>query len=1156
MSHKTNQILIGGIPLKQPHAPVSGEYVTCLGEVYYKINNYDSMEPFFMSIVSSSNHWLFISSTGGMTAGRVSAEQALFPYYTVDKLTENNENTGVKAILLVSREEETNLWEPFSDRLRGCYTIERNLYKNIAGTAVIFEECNLDIGLTYRYAWRTSDQFGFIKTGWLRNTGDRSCRIELLDGIQNILPANVASQTQNTFGSLLDAYKRNELEAETGMGIFALNSTLTDLPEPSESLLATVVFQLGLEPVGTLLSSRQLDRFRAGEDIENEREVRGQRGAYFIHSTMELAGGTERSWHLAADVCLDSAAIIDLSRQLKTNQEELLEMLEKDIAENTRRLNNIVASSDGCQLSEDQLCSAHHFANVMFNVMRGGYFGNQYRLDTQEFKDFIQRRNPQVLTDHGDFFSALPEEIDMGELQELAEATGKSDLIRLSYAAMPLSFSRRHGDPSRPWNRFEIDLKKPDGTPKTGYEGNWRDIFQNWEALAYSYPEYIECMISTFLDATTVDGYNPYRITSTGIDWEKPEPGNPWANIGYWSDHQIIYLLKLMEISAEFHPQKLQSFLSRPVFSYANVPYRLKNYADLLKDPYNTIAFDWEKQREIENHLPDFGMEGKLVLTGSGKVLHVTLAEKLLTLTLAKMANFVPEGGIWMNTQRPEWNDANNALVGKGLSVVTLGYLRRFITFYQDLLQGNSPGIFKVSREVKDFFTEVFQALSKFQNYLLSTFTDASRREMMDELGRAGSDYRWNYYSNGLSGETNDLKTEELAKFLELALQYVEHSLRANKRSDDLYHAYNILHLEEKRASIGHLYEMLEGQAAILSAGMLSGEESLSLLRSLRQSQLYRPDQKSYILYPDRDIPGFLQKNRISPERISGSTLIPELVSAGDKSLILRDIEGCYHFSGQIRNGKDVKRSMEALKNQSRFRELVEVEAQKIEILFEEVFHHNEYTGRSGTFFAYEGLGSVYWHMVSKLLLAVQETIQRTRGEPSTTELIQIYYEIRSGLGFNKSAVDYGAFPTDPYSHTPKGKGAQQPGMTGAVKEEILTRLGELGLFIKEGRVIVDPFILNIHETLQESAAFTWPDVNGKIQSTEVPGGAVAFTFCQVPFIIKYGEEAWIEVFEADGGLKTIFGNCLDENTSQRIFRRDGSIHHLLIRSRLGRGLR
>jgi hypothetical protein len=41
-----------------------------------------------------------------------------------------------------------------------------------------------------------------------------------------------------------------------------------------------------------------------------------------------------------------------------------------------------------------------------------------------------------------------------------------------------------------------------------------------------------------------------------------------------------------------------------------------------------------------------------------------------------------------MNTQRPEWNDANNALVGKGLSVVTVAYLRRFIAFWQEQLAG------------------------------------------------------------------------------------------------------------------------------------------------------------------------------------------------------------------------------------------------------------------------------------------------------------------------------------------------------------------------------------------------------------------------------------------------------------------------------------
>ncbi|HQW36946.1 MAG TPA: hypothetical protein PKY60_16015, partial [Thermoflexales bacterium] len=269
------------------------------------------------------------------------------------------------------------------------------------------------------------------------------------------------------------------------------------------------------------------------------------------------------------------------------------------------------------------------------------------------------------------FFASLPASLHIAELRQRAAATAQPDLIRLSSAFLPLTFSRRHGDPSRPWNRFAINIKKPDGGLRLDYEGNWRDIFQNWEALAFSYPEFAEGMVCAFLNATTADGYNPYRITHRGIDWEKPEPGNPWANIGYWSDHQIIYLQKLMEASARLNPGRLSYFLARPMFSHAHVPYRIKRYEELLKDPYNTIEFDRDLDERIQASEKERGTDARLVRAGDG-VLHVSLAEKLLTLTLAKMANFVPEGGIWMNTQRPEWNDANNALVGKGLSVVAL----------------------------------------------------------------------------------------------------------------------------------------------------------------------------------------------------------------------------------------------------------------------------------------------------------------------------------------------------------------------------------------------------------------------------------------------------------------------------------------------------
>ena len=1147
MGEKLNQIFIGNNLQKLPKQGVIGEYVNLLGDTFYKIQNFDSIEPFFMSIVSSSNHWLFISSNGGLSAGRVSAEQALFPYYTVDKLTDNSENTGNKAILLVTRDHKTSLWEPFSERQTGIYAIEKNIYKNVTGSVVIFEEINFTLGLSYRYAWRTSDIFGFVKTTWISNQMKSSCQIEIVDGLQNILPANVATLTQNAFSSLLDAYKRSELDSETGLGIFSLNSCLTDLAEPSESLLATTVIQLGLDQVDYLLSSRQLDRFRAGKGIVTETEMRGQRCAYFIHAIINLNPGMEKAWHLVADVYQDSAAIVHLSNLLKKNRSNMLLDMESDIALNNTNLEKIVAYTDGFQISDNKIRCANHFANVMFNGMRGGIFADQYKIHTQDFIEFVSDRNRIVLRKHSMFFSDLPPEMEVSTLVSRAESSGIIDLIRLCYAYLPLSFSRRHGDPSRPWNRFVINLKKEDGSKKLDYEGNWRDIFQNWEALAYSYPEYIESMICTFLNATTLDGYNPYRITRQGIDWEVPEPENPWSNIGYWSDHQIIYLQKLMEISTKVHPGKLESFLDRPIFSYANVPYRIKPYDDLKKDPYNTIDFDWDMEQEITSRVQDIGTDGKLVYKQNGELLHGTMTEKLLTLLLAKLVNFIPEGGIWMNTQRPEWNDANNALVGKGISVVTLCYLQRYIVFFKELMDQCAAGAVPINREILHFYSQIKEVLLQFHSILDSSFNDQQRCAMMDALGKAGSDYRCKDHPQGFPGEFAQLSTTDLSAFLNLTLQYVEHSLHTNKRDDNLYHTYNILHLSKNLASISHLYLMLEGQVAILCSGLLSGEESLELIEGIRNSQLYQPGQQSFILYPDREIPGFVEKNSIKPSQVDNLPLVSALCNAHDNTLIIRDEDGDYHFNGRIRNINDVNRSLEALKRQPQFVELIETDAEKVRQLFESVFHHAQFTGRSGTFFAYEGLGSVYWHMVSKLVLAVQESALKAGEESIIRDLIQKYLDIQKGQGFNKSPEEYGAFPTDPYSHTPKGQGAKQPGMTGLVKEEILARQAELGLTIEDGQLSFNFILLDRREFLQAPSVFSYWDVEEVKQQIELKAGSLAYTICQVPVILQLSDRDCIALHLNNGNIQQIDGHVLDSTNSGHIFQRDGLIHHMVV---------
>jgi hypothetical protein len=66
----TRNICIGNQQLVHKNKSVEGTYIELNGESFYKISNYNQMNPFFMSIVSSSDHWMFISSNGGLTAGR------------------------------------------------------------------------------------------------------------------------------------------------------------------------------------------------------------------------------------------------------------------------------------------------------------------------------------------------------------------------------------------------------------------------------------------------------------------------------------------------------------------------------------------------------------------------------------------------------------------------------------------------------------------------------------------------------------------------------------------------------------------------------------------------------------------------------------------------------------------------------------------------------------------------------------------------------------------------------------------------------------------------------------------------------------------------------------------------------------------------------
>jgi hypothetical protein len=1115
-------------------------------EVYYQISNNDLMRPFFMSIVSDSNHWMFISSNGGLTAGRKNSEYALFPYYTDDKITESADITGNKSIFKVSKDNQEFMWEPLAVRSLGSYSTTQNLYKNKYGNKIIFEEINHDLELIFRYQWSSSNTFGFIKKSKLINTSHSAVKVSLLDGIQNIMPASIGSDEQNQSSNLVDAYKRNELEEKTGLGIFALSAILVDKAEASEALKANIVWSIGLDNPKHLLSSLQLNNFRLGKSIKQEVDVKAEKGAYFLNSDIILEKGSSKEWMIIANVNQNHSSIAKLSKQIK-EESSLVDIVNDDINIGTKRLVELNSASDAIQITSDNLKDTRHFANTLFNIMRGGIFDNNYQIEKWDFKNYLEQANTKVAFTSEEIIEKLPEEFSLSDLQKIAYDNEDKNFRRLCLEYMPLKFSRRHGDPSRPWNKFSINTRNEiDGSKILDYEGNWRDIFQNWEALAHSYPEFIESMIHKFLNATTFDGYNPYRVTKGGFDWETIEPDDPWSYIGYWGDHQIIYLLKFLEFINNHKPGRLESFFTKNLFVYANVPYKIKSYQELLKNPKDTIIFDQQLDNKIREERSTLGADGALLRDEHRFIIKANFIEKILATSLAKLSNFIPEGGIWMNTQRPEWNDANNALVGNGVSMVTLYYLNRFFNFFEELLESSSTQEVEVSNEILQFFDKVLNTFEKNKGLLSSSINNTNKKMILDALGEAGSEFRMQIYNHAFSGRKTTLSFDKLKRFVSLSKSYLEHSIEANKRSDNLYHAYNLMTVNNNNSiSISYLSEMLEGQVAVLSSGYLDGKETLNVLNALKESKLFRKDQYSYLLYPFKELKGFLDRNTISEDAVLSSKLFQEMLKDNVVQIIERDVNGAYHFNGNFKNANDVAEALEKLSG-TKYNDLLASDTPKILQAFEDVFNHKAFTGRSGTFYGYEGLGSIYWHMVSKLLLAVQESclqaISNGEDEIMIGHLLEHFYEINEGIGVHKSPELYGAFPTDPYSHTPGGKGAQQPGMTGQVKEDVITRFGELGVFVKHGKLYFNPCLLRKEEFLSKETSFEYLSLLRGTQSIIIPSNSLAFTYCQVPIIYHISKKDHLEIIFKDGTSSKIDALVIDYKTSEKIFKRTGDI--------------
>ncbi|MDG1985958.1 MAG: hypothetical protein P8M11_15500 [Planctomycetota bacterium] len=1117
---------------------IAGDFVTSdaagtkgadSGFRWARIRCVDRMAPFLTTLASGSDHWGFISSRGALTAGRRNVDQALFPYRTVDRVHDAEGSVGGSTIIRLS---DGTIWEPFTQRGAGAFDVSQDLERCILGSALALIEHNHTLGLSVRQCWTSSEEHGIVRTVRVANTGETSRSLEVLDGVLDVMPPAIEKSMMDAYSILVDAYRFSELA--DGVALFGLGSIPVDRAEPSESLASTSAWCSA--PGTRLLSTQQQASFRRGDALEEENLVRGKRSAFLIEQSLELAPGANTSWVMTLEVdrsADDVEGLLAWQLEAAAPAQEVLD----GVSKSRETLLELLADADGLQCTASDAEDARHAANTLYNTMRGGLFPLGTRQPRAAFIDHLSAVAPAVFAAHADRIAGWPDEWIVGELLE--DAAVDPDLERHLREFLPLAFSRRHGDPSRPWNTFSIDVRGEQGELTFGYQGNWRDIFQNWEALGLANPTYLEAFIVRFLNASTADGYNPYRITSEGLDWEVYDPNNPWSYIGYWGDHQIVYLTRLIERLEEHYPGRMAGLLGRAIFVHADVPYRIRGFDDLVRNPQTTVDYDNDRAWVAGERVDLEGADGKLVHDSDGGLVRATLEEKLLVPFLAKLSNLVPGAGIWMNAQRPEWNDANNALVGSGASVVTTCAMFRHTEVLATVFEAAQS--LSLSSRTRQFLDDIVAALEA-GDATLATSDPAARWSTTEALGRAGERHRAAVYGDTEDGlEAADVAT--LRRLFAAATEWLKATADANVREDGLFHGYDLVAFGDAEVRIRHLPLMLEGQVAALSAGIVRGAEAVGLLDALRASPLHREDLDTYLLYPDRELPGLLDKGVLNEGAEERVPVIKLLLEAGDRSVIRPGAE-CLRFAPSLQSAAALSTALDSLVEGPLG---ASVERDRAALLdeYEAVFDHAAFTGRSGTFFGYEGLGCTFWHMASKLILSIQETLwcARDQGEPAEVcaALRRHYRAARAGLGTHKSPEEFGAFPTEPYSHSQADGGARQPGMSGQVKEDLLSRVGEVGLRIRDGRIQFDGALLHTPELRDDDGVLRSP--SGEL--VEVPAGALAVSHCGVPFVIRRGAAAKVELIAADGTRTSHDAGSLDADTSRGIWGRSGAVQRV-----------
>ena len=558
---------------------------------HYRIAAYDRLDPFLMSLPSDTDLWMFVASGGGLTAGRVDPDGEPVPLRDRRRAPRRppSHRAGDAGPRLRAADGAAMRWEPFAEAGAEDRAVERNLYKNVARQPPRLR------GDRPRPGPRLPLPLGGLRRVRLgahrrrsRTAAPRPCALDLLDGLRNVLPFGAPLALYQQASNLVDAYKKSEVDPETGLGIFSLTAGITDRAEALE--VAAREHRLVLRPRGPAvhLSPRPSTAFRRGRVLPGRRVLNGARGNYLVSARLDagarrvraLAPGRRRrprpraGRRPAASPARGRRSRAAARRGAAPTPDE-----------NLRRN---VASADGLQLTGARRGLGPPLRRTCCSTAcAAGSSRATTRCPAADFADFVRTRNREVAARHAAGSPRCPATLTVGELR----AAARRDRRRRPRAARATSTCRctsagATATPAAPGTASRSACATPRAA-RAALRGQLaRHLPELGGAGVCLSRSSCPNMVAKFVNASTVDGFNPYRITRDGVDWEVHLARRPLEQHRLLGRPPDRLPAEVARVAGTPRARRARRGCSaRAIFSYAEVPYRLKPYAEHPGEP-------------------------------------------------------------------------------------------------------------------------------------------------------------------------------------------------------------------------------------------------------------------------------------------------------------------------------------------------------------------------------------------------------------------------------------------------------------------------------------------------------------------------------------------------------------------------------------------